>query len=266
MKRRNFLLSGLSLSALSLPIVSAVNENLKKGVVMITHPADTRGVANHGWLQSRFSFSFADYYNPDRMGFGALRVINDDSIAPGMGFGTHPHRDMEIITIPLEGTLAHKDSTGNAKQIQKGEVQIMSAGTGIFHSEFNASQTESVKLLQIWVLPKKLYVQPRYEQKMFSHDARTNKFSLVVSPDGREGSVSINQDAFFSLIDLDKGKSANYERKLEGNGVYVFIIKGNVEIDGKEFKARDGVGIEDFNSINLSASTDAEILLMEIPV
>lgn len=266
MKRRKFILSSLGLSALSLPLVSAVKDNLKQGVVMIAHPSETRGIANHGWLQSRFSFSFADYYNPERMGFGALRVINDDSIAPGMGFGTHPHRDMEIITIPLEGTLAHKDSTGNAKFIKKGEVQIMSAGTGIFHSEVNASQSEVVKLLQIWVLPGKLNVEPRYEQKLFSHDGRKNKFSTVVSPDGREGSVTINQNAFFSLIDLDGGNSASYARKASGNGVYVFIIRGNVEIDGKAFKARDGVGITDFEAINLSASSDAEILLMEIPV
>lgn len=238
----------------------------EKGVAMITHPSETRGAANLGWLKSRFTFSFADYYDPDRMGFGALRVINDDYIAPGMGFGMHPHRDMEIITIPLEGTLAHKDSTGNSKKIRKGEVQIMSAGTGIFHSEINASASEAVKLLQIWVLPKKLNVEPRYEQKLFSPEGRKNNFSLVVSPDGREGSVSINQNAFFSLIDLDKGRSVDYHRKADGNGVYIFIIKGEIEIDGTPFKERDGIGVKDFFTISLSTKNDAEILLMEVPV
>ena len=233
---------------------------------MITHPSDTRGIANHGWLQSRHTFSFADYYNPERMSFGALRVINDDSIDAGMGFGTHPHRDMEIITIPLEGALQHKDSEGNASIIRNGEVQIMSAGTGIAHSEYNASTTEAVKLLQIWVMPKKMGVKPRYEQKAFSHADRKNKFYTVVSPDGRNGSVTINQNAFFALADLEQGKTAKYERQGSSNGVYAFIIKGEVEIDGKRFNNRDGVGIPDFSSLNISALTDAEVLLMEVPV
>lgn len=233
---------------------------------MITHPSETRGLANHGWLKSRHTFSFADYYNPQRMGFGALRVINDDSVDAGMGFGTHPHRDMEIISIPLEGALAHKDSTGNSTVIKKGEVQIMSAGTGIAHSEYNASQTEPVKFLQIWVLPEKLGIKPRYEQKQFSSEDRVNKIATVVSPDGRNGSVSINQNAFFSLTDLEEGKSVTYERQSTGNGVYVFVLKGEIEIAGKTFKTRDGVGIEDFSSLNLKALNNSEVLLMEVPV
>jgi redox-sensitive bicupin YhaK (pirin superfamily) len=184
---------------------------------MITHPAASRGFADHGWLKSFHTFSFADYFNPQRIQFGALRVINDDYIAGGMGFGTHPHRDMEIVTIPLQGALAHKDSTGNSKIIKKGEVQIMSAGTGIAHSEFNANASQPVTLLQIWVLPKKLNVNPRYEQTEFSQEGRKNKLQTVVAPDGREGAVTINQDAFFTLSDLDEGKSETYERKISSN-------------------------------------------------
>ena len=233
---------------------------------MITHTSDSRGLANHGWLKSRHTFSFANYYNPERMGFGALRVINDDSVDPGMGFGTHPHRDMEIISIPLEGALAHKDSQGNSSIIRKGEVQIMSAGTGILHSEQNASSTEAVKFLQIWVLPEKLGVKPRCEQKAFDPSARKNKFSLVVSPDGREGSVSINQQAFFSLADLDGSQELTYKKHLASNLLYVFILKGEVSLNGQTFSTRDGIGLEDFNELKIEAREDAEILLMEVPL
>lgn len=252
--------------AMALPIVETFPKNLKKGVVMITHPSETRGIANHGWLNSRFTFSFADYYNPDRMNFGALRVINDDIIAAGTGFGMHPHRDMEIITVPLSGAVQHKDSEGNSSVIRKGEVQIMSAGTGIFHSEFNASDKEDLKLLQIWVLPKKLSVKPRYEQKMFNHEGRQNNFLTVVSPDGRDGSVTINQNAFFSLADIDAGKELTYERKANGNGVYIFVISGEIKVDGKSFGTRDGVGIENFDSLKIAADKNAEVLLMEVPI
>jgi len=232
---------------------------------MITHLSESRGTADHGWLKSRHTFSFADYYNPERMGFGVLRVINDDSVDAGQGFGTHGHRDMEIISIPLEGTLAHKDSEGNSGLIKKGEVQIMSAGTGIHHSEMNASATEPVKFLQIWVLPKLKGIKPRYEQKNFKPDDRLNKISTIVSPDGREGSVSINQDAFFSLTDLQRGKSVSYQRHLNGNGVYIFVIKGEVTIGDKIFKTRDGVGIPSFESLEFKALSDSEVLFMEIP-
>lgn len=233
---------------------------------MITHTSESRGIANHGWLKSRHTFSFADYYNPERMGFGALRVINDDSVDAGMGFGTHPHRDMEIISIPLEGALAHKDSEGNHGIIKKGEVQIMSAGTGIAHSEMNASDKEAVKFLQIWVLPKKTGIKPRYEQKNFADVDKKNKIVTVVSPDGRDGSVSINQDAFFSLTDIDAGKKVSYEKKASGNGLYVFVLSGQVTVEGENFKARDGVGIKDFSQVEITAKDNAEVLLMEVPV
>lgn len=266
MKRRQFILGSLGLTTLSLPIKHLFAKNLPKGVPMITHLSDSRGLANHGWLKSRHTFSFADYYHPERMGFGALRVINDDSVDAGMGFGTHPHRDMEIISIPLEGSLKHKDSEGNATIIKKGEVQIMSAGTGIAHSEYNGSETDPVKFLQIWVMPKKIGIKPRYEQKVFSDTDRKNKIQTVVAPDGRKGAVSINQDAFFSLTDLDAGKSVTYQKQSPGNGVYLFILSGEVEINGKAFNHRDGVGLPQFETVKLSAKSNAEILLMEVPV
>lgn len=233
---------------------------------MITHSSDSRGLADHGWLKSRHTFSFADYYNPQRMGFGVLRVINDDSVAPGMGFGRHPHRDMEIISIPLEGELKHQDSEGNSAIIKKGEVQIMSAGTGIIHSEFNASSSEAVKFLQIWVLPEKISIKPRYGQKDFSQADKTNKLITVVSPDGRDGSLVINQNAFFSLTEIETGKGVTYEKKSEGNGVYIFVLSGIVEVNGNILNARDGLGIEEFSSLNLMARNHAEVLLMEVPV
>lgn len=233
---------------------------------MIVHTASSRGVANHGWLNSHHSFSFAEYYNPERMGFGKLRVINDDQVDAGAGFGRHPHRDMEIISIPLEGALSHQDSEGNSSVIKKGEVQIMSAGTGIFHSEMNASTSEKVKFLQIWVLPKKLGIHPRYEQKAFKHEDRLNKIRTVVSPDGRDGSVSINQDAFFSLTDLSSGAEVTYEKQMDGNGIYAFILKGEVEIDGKKLSSRDGIGIDEFEKVTLKALSPSEVLLMEVPL
>jgi redox-sensitive bicupin YhaK (pirin superfamily) len=200
------------------------------------------------------------------MGFGALRVINDDSVDAGMGFGTHPHRDMEIISIPLEGSLQHKDSEGNIAVIRKGEVQIMSAGTGIAHSEKNNSENEAVKFLQIWVMPEKLGIKPRYEQKAFPETERKNRLAVVVSPDGRDGSVSINQQAFFSLANLDKEKSVEYKQLRQGNGVYIFIIKGSVEVEGQSLSLRDGLAVEKFETLKFAATADSEILLMEVPV
>ena len=233
---------------------------------MITYSSDSRGLADHGWLKSRHTFSFADYYNPQRMGFGALRVINDDSVAPGMGFGSHPHRDMEIISIPLEGSLKHQDSEGNAAIIKKGEVQIMSAGTGIVHSEYNASSSEPVKFLQIWVLPEKRNIKPRYGQKDFSQTDKLNKVVTVVSPDGRDGSLVINQNAFFSLSEIESEKAITYEKQSEGNGVYIFVLSGKVEIEGNILNARDGLGLKEFSSLNMVAKNNAEVLLMEVPV
>ena len=266
MKRRNFVFSSLALLAGVSPFTRLFAKNTAKGVVMISHPAESRGLANHGWLKSRHTFSFADYYNPSRMGFGALRVINDDSVDAGMGFGTHPHRDMEIISIPLEGSLQHKDSEGNTAVIRKGEVQIMSAGTGIAHSEKNNSEEDGVKFLQIWVMPEKLGIKPRYEQKAFPESDRKNRLAVVVSPDGREGSVSINQQAFFSLANLDQGKSVKYKQLRQGNGVYIFVIKGSIEVEGQTLYLRDGLAVEKFETLNLAATADSEILLMEVPV
>ncbi len=235
-----------------------------KGVFMMSIPSETRGLADHGWLRSRFTFSFADYYDPKRMGFGALRVINDDFIAPAKGFGTHPHRDMEIITIPLEGTLQHRDSEGNAAKIRKGEVQIMSAGTGIFHSEYNASDSEDVRLLQIWVMPKKYGITPRYGQK--NYELKDNELKLVVSPEGSGDAVGINQDAYFSLGKLTKGTTLPYNVNLSGNGVFVFVLSGTLTVNGQELKTRDGIGISETEALKLTATADTEVLLMEVPM
>ena len=233
--------------------------------MLTIHQSETRGFADHGWLKSRHTFSFGEYYDPDRMGFGALRVINDDYVAPAKGFGTHSHKDMEIISIPLHGRLQHKDSEGNSTVIKTGEVQIMSAGSGIAHSEFNGSSNDEVKFLQIWVLPKRLNVQPRYEQKDFSFSDKKNKFLLVISPDGIDSSLSINQDAFFSLTDLDESHALSYSKFISTNSLYLFVISGAIEIEGKVFKARDGIGIKDFTTLKIFATHKSEILLMEIP-
>ena len=233
---------------------------------MITHLANSRGMANHGWLQSAHTFSFADYYDSDRMNFGALRVINDDVIAAGSGFGRHKHVDMEIITIPMEGSLRHEDSEGNRGVIGHGEVQVMSAGTGIFHSE-HSDVSQVTKSLQIWVLPKKLGVKPRYDQKKFSLEGRKNLFQLIVSPDGRDGSLAINQDAFFSLGEFSASSELEYEKKMKHNGVYVFIIRGDFEINGSVFTSRDGVGFITFEKITAkSIGGSGEILIMEVPM
>lgn len=230
---------------------------------MLNIPANTRGTADHGWLQSRFTFSFADYYDPKRMGFGALRVINDDSIERGMGFGMHPHRDMEIISIPLAGNLRHQDSEGNKAIIRKGEVQIMSAGTGILHSEF-ATEEEDVQLLQIWVMPKKYGVKPRYDQKVY--DLKDNELTLVVSPDGKGTAIGINQDAYFSLGKFSKGKALNYDVKQPGNGVFVFALKGTLTVNGQTLNTRDGVGISDTEKLSFTFGEDTDVLLMEVPM
>jgi redox-sensitive bicupin YhaK (pirin superfamily) len=217
-------------------------------------------MADHGWLKAKHTFSFANYYDPSRMGFGALRVINDDHIAPGRGFATHPHRDMEIVTIPLQGSLRHKDSMGNSQVLQKGEIQSISAGTGILHSEFNHGD-EDLKLLQIWVLPKKIGVQPRYEQKAFNPSDRKQKLQTVVSPDG-EG-LEINQDAWFFLADLE-GTSVEYKLHEKGQGVYVFVISGFANVNGKELFPRDGLGLGE--DLQIQVFQQCELLVMEVPM
>jgi quercetin 2,3-dioxygenase len=226
-----------------------------------------RGHANHGWLNSYHTFSFGGYHNPSKMNFGALRVLNDDTVNGGMGFSKHPHDNMEIVSIPLEGGLEHQDSMGNKTLIKKGEVQIMSAGTGVFHSEKNESGKAPVKFLQIWVFPDKKNIEPRYDQKIFDLAARKNKFQTVVSPLGTtDEGVKINQNAWFSLVDLENGNALTYNLKDKNNGVYVFVLEGEVEIDGQKLSKRDGLGITETEAVTITSSQDAEVLLMEIPM
>ncbi|MBC7641611.1 MAG: pirin family protein [Flavobacterium sp.] len=232
----------------------------------ILHKANTRGHADHGWLNAYHSFSFASWQNQDRMNFGALRVLNDDTVAAGMGFGTHPHDNMEIITIPLEGDLAHKDSMGNAETIKTGDIQVMSAGTGIQHSEFNPNSDKRTKLLQIWLFPKTRNVVPRYQQVTLDIEDRTNKLQQILSPNPDDEGVWIHQDAWFNLAKFDKNITTNYKLKKEGNGVYVFLISGNITINNQELETRDGFGIWNFDELNIKANEDSEFLLMEIPM
>lgn len=231
------------------------------------HKAATRGHAAHGWLNSWHTFSFASYHDPSRVHFGALRVLNDDTVAPGMGFGKHPHDNMEIISIPLEGDLQHGDNMGNTTVIKQGDVQAMSAGTGVVHSEKNANNDKPVKFLQIWVFPKERNVQPRYDQQSFTDEDKHNKLLTVVSPTGTaDGGIQIHQDAWFSLGKLDKGTQLTYNVKKEGNGVYAFLLEGDAEVNGIVLARRDGLGIEGENSLTLTANEPAEILLMEVPM
>lgn len=232
----------------------------------VLHKADTRGYANHGWLEARHSFSFANYYNPDRTQFGVLRVLNDDLIAGGMGFGMHPHDNMEIISIPLEGDLAHKDNMGNVETIKFGDVQVMSAGTGIQHSEFNPNQDKRTNLLQIWVFPKTRNVTPRYQQITLNVKDRTNKLQQVLSPNAEDDGVWIYQDAWFYMGNFEKNKKTNYSLKKEGNGLYIFVINGDIKVGEQELNKRDGFGIWDFENIDIKATSNAEILLLEVPL
>lgn len=232
----------------------------------VLHRADSRGDANHGWLHSRHSFSFANYYDPERMHFGMLRVLNDDEVSGGMGFGQHPHKNMEIISIPLEGDLEHKDSMGNTTVIKKEDVQVMSAGTGVQHSEYNKNRDRPVKFLQIWVIPNKQDVEPRYDQISLKPEDRHNKLQQILSPDPDDAGVWIHQNAWFHLGKLDKDFSTDYKLKAEGNGVYIFVLSGEVSINDQSLKTRDGFGIWDTDKFHIKADTDAEILLMEVPM
>ncbi len=238
--------------------------NMKK---LIFHKANTRGEANHGWLKSFHSFSFANYYNPERMNFGVLRVLNDDTVSGGMGFGKHPHDNMEIISIPLEGDLEHQDSMNNTTIIRKGDIQVMSAGTGVYHSEYNKNKDETVKFLQIWVFPNKKNVTPRYDQISLNIEERKNKLQQILSPNAEDEGVWIHQDAWFHLGNFDKGQNVQYQMKKEGNGLYAFILKGSFVIEEQEMGLRDGLGITGTNQVAISArEDDAEILLMEVPM
>ena len=241
------------------------NKELKT-MKTVVHKATTRGHANHGWLDSHHSFSFANYHNPERMNFGVLRVLNDDQVDKGMGFGTHPHDNMEIISIPLEGDLEHKDSMGNTTVIKSGDVQAMSAGTGIQHSEYNESKTEDVKFLQIWLFPNQRNVTPRYDQISIQNIKKKNELFQILSPNRDDEGVWIHQDAWFHLGEFDNETASTYQLKKEGNGVYFFVLEGNVEVQGENLNKRDGFGVWDTSSIAFIAAKGAKFLAMEVPM
>ncbi len=231
----------------------------------ILHKEETRGSASHGWLNAKHTFSFGSYHNPKRVNFGALRVLNDDVIAAAMGFGKHPHDNMEIITIPLQGVLEHQDSMGNISEIKPGEIQVMSAGTGIFHSERNKSKTEELKLLQIWVIPNERNIVPRYAELNLSNTPNT--LHQIISPNEADGVLSIQQDSWFHLGEFKKEFTFTHELKKEGNGVYVFVIEGEFYVENTLLQKRDGLGIWDTINFSLKAnSNNAKILLIEVPM
>ncbi|OCB74439.1 pirin family protein [Flavobacterium crassostreae] len=232
----------------------------------VLHKANTRGHADHGWLNAYHSFSFGSWFHPDRVQFGALRVLNDDTIAGGMGFGTHPHNNMEIVTIPLEGDLAHKDSMGNAQTIPTGSIQAMSAGTGVEHSEFNPNANQPTKLLQIWVFPNTKNVAPRYQQIDINPEDRHQKFQQILSPNPEDEGVWIHQEAWFHLGKLDSGSTHTYALKKQGNGVYAFILSGKGTINGQKLETRDGFGIWNTATLEIETQTKMEILLIEVPM
>lgn len=242
------------------------NTNSKIMDNVILHKAETRGNANHGWLQSYHTFSFANYYNPERMNFGVLRVLNDDTVAAGMGFGRHPHQNMEIISIPLEGDLEHQDSMGNKTVIKNGDIQVMSAGTGVQHSEYNKNEDKAVKFLQIWVIPNKQNVAPRYDQITLNPEERHNKLQQILSPNPDDAGVWIHQDAWFHLGKFDKDFATDYTFKKQGNGLYVFVLNGDITINGQTLNRRDGFGIWNTDKVSIKADSEAELLLMEVPM
>jgi redox-sensitive bicupin YhaK (pirin superfamily) len=232
----------------------------------IYYPANQRGKNDIGWLKANFSFSFGPYYDPDKVHFGALRVLNDDIIAAGAGFGSHPHDNMEIITIPIEGALEHKDSMGNIGVIHAGEVQVMSAGSGIVHSEYNHSQTEDANTLQIWLFPKERNIKPRYDQKDFNEVLKLNALTTLISPEKSEDTLWINQDATFSMGDFEAGQQINYDIKTPGNGVYIFIIEGTAKINGQDLNKRDAIGVYDTSSLIIETEALTRLLIMDIPM
>ncbi|WKV13335.1 pirin family protein [Marivirga harenae] len=232
----------------------------------IIYKAESRGHANHGWLDTHHTFSFASYYNPDRIHFGALRVLNDDKITSGTGFPKHPHDNMEIISIPLNGDLAHEDSMGTQSTIKQGDVQVMSAGTGVTHSEFNPNNDIGTEFLQIWVFPNKKNVEPRYGQVSYPMEERKNNFQMVVSPNVEEVDTWIQQDAWFHLADFEEGFEKKYEMKKKGNGLFLFLLEGEVEIEDEKLKKRDGIGLINLEEVTIKANADAEMLLMEVPL
>jgi redox-sensitive bicupin YhaK (pirin superfamily) len=233
----------------------------------VLHTSGSRGTSNYGWLHSRHRFSFGNYYDVDRIHFGALRVLNDDMVAPGKGFGTHPHSNMEIISIPLEGGLEHKDSMNNVSTIQSGEIQVMSAGTGVYHSEYNSDKENTSRFLQIWIYPNKQNVEPRYDQRSIDPTLRINQFHQIVSPQKTDDGVWIHQNAWIFTSKFDAGFELNYDLKMpESNGIYIFVLSGELEVNEQGLKSRDGYGLWEINSIQIKAMTDAEFLLIEVPM
>ncbi len=230
------------------------------------HPASSRGTANHGWLQAAHSFSFASWFNPQRMNFGALRVLNDDIVVPGAGFPTHPHDNMEIITIPQAGILEHKDSMGNVAQLKTGEVQVMSAGTGVTHSEYNASSTEELRLFQIWIIPRTSGIEPRYDEIKLDPELQNNKWQTLASPDERDSSAYIHQDAYISMVRLEAGSSIDYDMKKEGNGVYFMVVEGETAIANQSLGKRDALGIEETETVAVIAISPTRVLAIEVPM
>lgn len=245
------------------------NENKIKShqsMKTVLHKASTRGHANHGWLDSHHSFSFANYYHPDKMNFGVLRVLNDDIVSAGKGFGTHPHDNMEIVSIPLEGDLEHKDSMGNTAIIRQGDVQVMSAGTGIYHSEYNKNVDKQVKFLQIWMFPNRKDVNPRYDQMTLDMEKSNNQFQQILSPDPKDEGVWVHQDAWFYLGNLKDGFCEDYKVRKKNNGVYAFVLEGKAIIAGEPLEKRDGIGIWDTDAFEISSLGSSKILLMDIPM
>ena len=232
----------------------------------VYHPAHSRGHANHGWLDTYHTFSFATYQNPQRNNFGVLRVLNDDKVSAGKGFGTHPHENMEIVSIPLEGDLEHRDSMGNVAVIKEGDVQVMSAGTGVYHSEFNKNLDQDVKFLQIWVFPKKRNVTPRYDQISIRDIAKENVFYQILSPIAEDDGVWVHQDAWFSLGKFAVDTQASYTLNKAGNGVYLFVLEGEAKVMGQELKRRDGFGVWDIASLEVETKAGCRLLLMEVPM
>ena len=232
----------------------------------VIHKADTRGYFDFGWLKTNHTFSFGNYYDPERVNFGMLRVLNDDIVSPAQGFGTHPHNDMEIVSIPLKGGLAHKDNTGSEGVIFPNEIQVMSAGTGILHSEFNSSKDEEINFLQLWIFPDRKGHKPRYNQKSFNTEERKNKLQLIVSPDKSNDNLWLNQDTYLSLTDLEKGKSLKYKIHTIGNGVYIFLIEGKIILVDEVISKRDGIGIWETNEILLKADDNSKVLIIEVPM
>jgi len=232
----------------------------------IIHKAGSRGHFDYGWLKTNYSFSFSNYYDPERINFGMLRVLNDDIIEGGQGFGTHPHNDMEIVTVPLEGALAHKDSTGSEGVIYPDEIQVMSAGTGIQHSEYNHLSNGTTKLLQLWIFPDKKGHEPRYKQKFFDSDERKNKLQYIVTPEKKDDNLWLNQDAYLSLTDLEKNKFFEYKIHSKGNGVYLFLIDGEILVDDESLLKRDGIGIWETDEFSMTANENSRVLFIELPM